>query len=146
MECCASAMRRLARTSRWLIAAGATRNAAAMRSAERPSTVCSISGVRAAASISGWAQANMQFEPPVGERTRTPSPPPAPRRRARDGASPSAAVRARRAASISLRLAAANSQPSGLFGAPVARPGRERRREGVGERVFGGGDVARARS
>src|SRR2546426_754575 len=44
------------RTSRWLIVAGATRKAEAIVAASRPSTVCSINGVRAASSIAGWAQ------------------------------------------------------------------------------------------
>jgi hypothetical protein len=41
------------RTSRWLIVAGATRKAEAILAASRPSTVCSISGVRAASSMAG---------------------------------------------------------------------------------------------
>ena len=51
----------LARTSRWPIVAGATRNAAPICAASRPSTVCSISGVRTAASMAGWAQTNSSF-------------------------------------------------------------------------------------
>ena len=41
------------------MAAGDTRKADAIRAASRPSTVCSISGVRAAASMAGWAQTNI---------------------------------------------------------------------------------------
>jgi len=43
----------LGRTNRWPIVAGATRKAEAMRAATSPSTVYSISGVRAAASVAG---------------------------------------------------------------------------------------------
>ena len=49
----------LARTSRWPIAAGDTRNAEAIVAASRPSTACSISGARTPASIAGCAQANI---------------------------------------------------------------------------------------
>ena len=54
----ASRIRRLARTSRWAIAAGGTAKAGAIRAASIPSTVWSISGVRAAGSMAGWAQTN----------------------------------------------------------------------------------------
>ncbi len=50
----------LARTRRWLIAAGAMRNAEAMAAASKPSTLCRISGARIDGSIAGWAQANIK--------------------------------------------------------------------------------------
>ena len=52
----ASLIRRLARTRRWAMAAGGTANAVAICAASKPSTVCSISGVRTLALIAGWAQ------------------------------------------------------------------------------------------
>ena len=52
-------MRALARLSRRPIVSGETRKEEAMRSAVSPNTVCSISGVRAAASIAGWPHTNI---------------------------------------------------------------------------------------
>jgi hypothetical protein len=51
-------MRRFARTSRCAMAGAGTANAVAMCAASRPSTVCSISGVRMPASMAGCAQTN----------------------------------------------------------------------------------------
>src|SRR5438270_416961 len=67
------------------MAAGATRNAEAILAASRPSTVWSISGVRAPASIAGCAQTNISFSRSSGKppaSSPSPNPDSACRRRA----------------------------------------------------------------
>ena len=49
------------------MAAGETRNAAAIRAASMPRTVCSINGVRAAESIAGCAQTKRRFNRSSGK-------------------------------------------------------------------------------
>ena len=70
----------LARTSRWLIAAGETRKAEAIVAASKPRMVCRISGARTPTSIAGWAQANISARRSSGMggslvRHRPPAPP-----------------------------------------------------------------------
>ena len=114
----ASRMRALARTSRCPIAAGATRNAEAIRAASRPSTVCSIKGARAAGSINGWAQTNMSCSRssgrPAGSRSCRSS-----ARRVRAGSAAARTARWR-PVWISCRRAAVNSQASGRSGTPFS--------------------------
>jgi len=108
-------MRLFARTRRWPIVAGATRNAEAIAAASKPSTTCRMSGARTPSSIAGCAQANI-------------------RRRRWSGISDSIStsasscttsalsslVRRRRAASMSLRRATVSSHASGARGTPLA--------------------------
>jgi hypothetical protein len=49
-----------ARTSRWPIAVGETRNADPIATASKPRIVCRISGARSAGSIAGCAHANIK--------------------------------------------------------------------------------------
>ena len=56
-----------ARTRRWLIAAGETRYAEAMRAASMPRIACNIRGVRAAGSIAGCAQTKRSFNRSSGK-------------------------------------------------------------------------------
>jgi len=113
----ASRIRRLARTRRWLIAPGAVRKAVAIASALSPSTVCNINGPRIAASIAGWAQANIRRRRQSG--TSSGSIPAV--ASSTDSSSRSAAasrVRRRRTMSIIRRRAAASSQASDVCGTP----------------------------
>ena len=142
----ASRILALARTSRWLIVAGATRKAAAIRAASRPRTVCSISGACAALSMAGCAQTKSSFRRSSGNTDASPSP-------ACCSASSTASKSAGTAASAtclcrtpcpSARRAAVSSQASGFCGTPGQRPSGQRRAKGVAQRILGSGNVARA--
>jgi hypothetical protein len=113
-------MRALARTSRWPSVEGAVRKAPAMRAASSPSTVCSISGARAAASMAGCAQTNISRSRSSG--TVAPS---ASARSASPASSSNVCValsctRVWRQASSLRCLATLSSQASGLSGMPSA--------------------------
>ena len=113
----ASRMRRLARTSRCAMAAGSTANAWAMRAASKPSTTCSMSGVRAAGSIAGWAHANSSSSRRTGIASRAGSSS-APQRSSGRSVDVRAAAEVTR--SRSRLRATVISQPSGLWGTPAA--------------------------
>jgi hypothetical protein len=114
-----SRIRVLARTRRCDIVAGATRNARPICSADRPSTVCSINGARAAGSIAGWAQMNKSRSrssrkaPTCGASSCEP----ASERRISSGAARSRTSRARSTLRSRFR-AAVTSQASGFSGTP----------------------------
>ena len=133
-----------ARTSRWPIVAGATRNAEAIAAASKPRMVCSISGARTVGSIAGCAQANIR-----------------PRRSSGIAASsivsPSSSASRR---TWSQRLAA-RAPPTGRVDQPAPRhrqqprlgivrdagggPVGQRRGKRVGQRILGAGHIAGTR-
>ena len=120
-----------ARTRRWPIVAGATRNAEAMVAASKPSTVCRISGARMPARSPDARRRTSARGARRECRMRSPRPLRAPRRSAAD-----ARLRRRRCAAGGRvdRLAARDrEQPRfGLCGMPLRGPVGERGREGVG--------------
>lgn len=137
----ASRMRRFARTRRCAVAAGCMANTPAMRSASKPSTTWSMSGVRTTASIAGCAHANSISSRLSGISSGS-----------RSGAASVVATRSssgaavRAAAEVSrsrIRLrATVTSHPCGFSGTPV-RTGPQRPLEAIGERILGEGDIPR---
>jgi hypothetical protein len=109
-----------ARESRCPIADGRTRNTDAMRAAFSPSTVWSMSGVRAAASIAGWVQRNSSLSRSSGNTRALPATASASSAIAIRAGRASACTRARRAASMSRRRATVRSHASGFSGTPVS--------------------------
>jgi len=97
--------------------AGDTRKAEAMAAASKPSVVWSMSGARVAASMAGWAQANMSRSLSSGMASAPSSPSASSAANSRCPAA-SSACRARRRPSICRLRAAVSSQPSGLSGTP----------------------------
>lgn len=115
-----STMRRLARTSRWLIVAGLTTNAAAICSAERPMTAWSMSGVRTLTSIAGCAHTKSSVSRSSAESCSSSD---ESKRDRRCSCSMLASGRARsrrdlRCASAKLLRAAVSSHASGFWGTP----------------------------
>ena len=128
-----------ARTSLWPIDAGSTRKAAAIREASSPSTVCSISGVRTAASIAGWAQTNSSLRRSSGNAPASGAASSCSSARSIDAAS----ATPRWAGRVAQGVARSGQQPGVRVGRHAALgPGAQRGDEGVRQRVFGGRDVA----
>ena len=131
--CAASRMRRFARTSRCAIVGPGTANARAICSASKPSTAWSMSGVRTAGSIAGWAQTNSSASRRSGIASGSSSSATAraPPRTASSSGRVSRSAAVRRRSRRRLR-ATVSSQPSGLSGTPSratsAAPARRRRR------------------
>ncbi len=136
------------RTRRWLMAAGAMRNARPICVASRPSTVCNINGVRISGSIAGCAQTNSSLSRSSGialdsaecsdsfatSRARI--------------SSVSAFAVAHLVVSSAIREASASRRQQPGFGTSwnaVTRPGGERGDERVAQRILSASDVTGTR-
>ena len=109
-----------ARTSCWLIAAGETRNADAIRAASTPRTVCNINGVCAEGSIAGCAQTKRSFSRSSGKYSCVAATLAASSVICCRNVSDFCCTCFRRAASIIRLRATCSSQASGFSGTPSA--------------------------